>query len=170
MSAVAGQPRPGLREEILTLLEQGNTLRKTAEILQCSTSTVQYHSMRKHLAGKRWTPIEESYNWQEVQEFYNNGATAAQCQSQYGFSQTTWYKAIKRGLIKQKQTLSPFGVRTPEERARRALLRQERAAKKASAEPTKAPKVAPVVTKKQNKKAWVNSLPSGPLGSWGKKV
>lgn len=42
------------------------------------------------------------YNWDEVQQFYDQGHSRAECREHFGFSSDSWTDAVKRGILKAK--------------------------------------------------------------------
>lgn len=42
------------------------------------------------------------YNWTEVQQYYDEGHTFAECRERFGFSSGSWTDAVRRGCLRAK--------------------------------------------------------------------
>jgi hypothetical protein len=94
------------RERVAELLQAGHTRLETARILGLAKSTVSYHARRLGL------PIDDRcnrrYDWAEVQRFYDDGHSVAECQVEFGFARETWNQARRRGDIRPRPRLEPI--------------------------------------------------------------
>lgn len=43
------------------------------------------------------------YNWKEIQHWHEMGHSRVECEKRFGFSTTSWYKAIKRGNLRARR-------------------------------------------------------------------
>jgi DNA-binding CsgD family transcriptional regulator len=98
--ASGGPPRAAptvTRERVRRLLERGYTRAQVADALGIARSTVTYHAGRLgHHIDQR---CARRYDWGEIRRFYEDGHSAAECQSHFGFDRHAWYDAIGREAI-----------------------------------------------------------------------
>ena len=92
---------------------------EVARRLGIAKSTVAYHA--RNLGREPDERCNRRYDWQEVQQFYDEGHTLAECRERFGFSTETWYSARKRGDIVARPHGMPIDVLCAEPRSRRHL-------------------------------------------------
>jgi len=93
----AARQKVRTRERVAEALAQGLTRLETARRLGLSKATVSYHARRIGL------PVDERcarrYDWQAVQQYYDEGHSVRDCVKAFGFSQETWNAAKRRGAV-----------------------------------------------------------------------
>jgi transposase-like protein len=108
-----------MREQIAALLREGLSQVEIACRLDIAKSTVSYHAGR--LRGQVDERFARRYDWEVVQEFYDDGHGVRECARHFGFSTQTWYVAVRRGLITPRPRYRPlhevFAVGTNTNRA-----------------------------------------------------
>lgn len=94
------------REQVRGLLEMGHTRAYVARELGLARSTVTYH------AGRLGHDIDQRcarrYDWEEIRRFYEDGHSAAECRSWFGFARRAWYDAIRREVITPRPARIPL--------------------------------------------------------------
>jgi hypothetical protein len=79
------------------LLAEGKGVKETARLLGVTPATVCYHKRKLDY------PIDERcnrrYDWDRVQEYYDEGHSVRECAEHFGFSSASWYDAVKRGAV-----------------------------------------------------------------------
>jgi hypothetical protein len=82
-------------QEILELLADGLSQREIAERLGVTPPTVSCHLRRLGFPPRR----ARRFDWAEVQEFYDTGASVRDCLERYRVSAQTWHAARLRGDV-----------------------------------------------------------------------
>lgn len=104
------------REEVARLVAEGFSRAEIARRLGVSKPTVTYHARRLGL------PIlsrgQRRYDWEAVQNYYDQGHTVRECIERFGFSRETWHSAKKRGDIVTRPTSMPIEVLLSGQRGR----------------------------------------------------
>lgn len=94
------------RERVRELRAAGLSLNVIARTLGVSKSTVVYHLRR---AGERPDDrFNRRYDWKEVQAYYDQGHSVAECRQRFGFSNETWHAARQRGAIVSRPAAMPL--------------------------------------------------------------
>jgi hypothetical protein len=76
-----------------------------AEALEMTKSSVAYHARRIGIpANERFA---KRYDWAEVQEAIDQGASLRDCMRRFGFCRDSWGKAVKRGDIVPAEWVTP---------------------------------------------------------------
>lgn len=83
-----------MKEKIRELLQQGVTYSKITEITGRSKATISYHAKKIGLSTPRDT---KSYDWREINSFYQECKSPTKTIKSYGMSNRTFDKALKRG-------------------------------------------------------------------------
>jgi HNH endonuclease len=85
------------RERVRELLERGLTISEIAETLALAKSTVCYHARRlgRPAEGK----FAARYDWGAIRRHYEEGFTPRECMERFGFHQSAWFEAVRRGDI-----------------------------------------------------------------------
>lgn len=94
------------KEHVRQLLAAGKTRAEVARTLGLSRSTVTYHAAR--LGEGIDTRFGRRYDWQEIRRFYEEGHSARECRSRFGFNMGSWHEAIRRGLIVARPARTPL--------------------------------------------------------------
>jgi hypothetical protein len=76
--------------------------------LGISKSTACYH-LRRLSAGAEPSKFGRRYDWAEIQRFYDDGNSVAQCQARFGFAKQAWNDAVRRGAVAARPQLTPIG-------------------------------------------------------------
>jgi len=107
------------RSAVAELLADGLTQSEIADRLGRTKSTIAYHMRGLGI------PIDERcnrrYDWSQVQAYYDEGHTVAECKSHFGFSSQSWNAARQRGAIVSRPVGMPLGVLVAGERNRSHL-------------------------------------------------
>ena len=110
------------RVEVARLLEQGMTAAEIAQRLGKAKSTIAYH-----LRGLG-VPVDERcnrrYDWSQIQAFYDEGNSVAECKARFGFSKQSWYAARQRGAIVSRPVGMALAVLVAGDRNRSHLKRR----------------------------------------------
>ena len=69
-------------------------------------STVAYHVRR--LGEPADDRFARRYDWAEVQQAVDAGASLRECVAKFGFSRASWEKAVKRGELTPRQWITPI--------------------------------------------------------------
>jgi DNA-binding transcriptional ArsR family regulator len=94
------------RALVSRMLAEGRSRGEIAAALSLSKSTVSYHARRLgHPVDERGA---RRYNWAAVQDFYDDGHSAADCVARFGFSRQTWSAAVQRGAIVTRDWVLPL--------------------------------------------------------------
>jgi hypothetical protein len=83
------------RDRIKPLLEAGLSITAIARKVGVTPPTVCYHARRLGYEGD----ARRRYDWAEVQEFYDAGASYRECRLRFGFSAGAWHDAVQRGDV-----------------------------------------------------------------------
>ena len=88
------------------LLEDGFEPAEIARQLGLTKSTIAYHCRR---VGEPVDPrFAHRYDWAEIQRFYDEGHTPAECQARFGCSKASWNDARRRGRLLVRPTATPL--------------------------------------------------------------
>ena len=99
-------PRGETRARIAALLEQGMTLAEIARALDISKPTASYHARILGIPAKP----KPRYDWSVVQQYYDAGHSARDCQRFFGFCSKTWHDAVQRGAIVTRPRAAPIAT------------------------------------------------------------
>jgi 5-methylcytosine-specific restriction endonuclease McrA len=117
-------PRPkssGLRASekralVGELIAAGKSYSRIAADLGLTKSTVAYHARRLGI------PVDERasrrYDWDEVQVAYDSGLSVRDCMKRFGFTSSSWTKAVQRGAVIPRPQAMPLEELLVEGRAR----------------------------------------------------
>lgn len=123
--------RSPYKEQIELLVRQNKSLREIVEAVGCSKRTASYHRAVLLKTTRPWKI--KTYDWTEVQSYYDAGHSARECCKHFAFSFSVWSHAAHGGLVKadltRKRTLHDklFCKSSPASRAvarRRILIDQ----------------------------------------------
>ncbi|PWU24603.1 MAG: hypothetical protein C5B48_05560 [Candidatus Rokuibacteriota bacterium] len=94
------------REKVRQLLEEGKGVKEIARCLEISVGTVGYHKRRlRYPIDERFT---KRYDWDAVQEYYDQGHSKRECEQEFGFSAWAWSYAVKRDAIVPRPQAMPL--------------------------------------------------------------
>jgi transposase-like protein len=94
-----------MRMRVAELLREGLSRIEIARQLGIAKSTVSYHARR--LGEQIDQRFARRYDWQTVQEFYDEGQGVRACARHFGFSHATWYQAVQRGFVTPRPACRP---------------------------------------------------------------
>jgi 5-methylcytosine-specific restriction endonuclease McrA len=99
--------RPGvMREAVRELHALGMSRSQMAGRLGVNKSTVVYHLRRLDL------PVDERfgrrYDWSEIRQAYESGASARECRSRFGCTRQAWADAVRRSDIRPRPREIPI--------------------------------------------------------------
>lgn len=104
------------REEVGLLLEAGLSRAEVGRRLGLSKATVSYHAARLGLPGS--PACGRRYDWAEVQAYYDEGHSIAECQRRFGFAKQAWAGAARRGAVVARPQATPIEDLLAEDRPR----------------------------------------------------
>jgi predicted DNA-binding protein YlxM (UPF0122 family) len=88
------------------LLTEGWTVSEIAERLDLSKSTVSFHKRTLGIRiDKRYA---RRYDWAEIRAYYDAGHTMRECQEAFGFSNSAWADAVRRGEVVPRALGAPL--------------------------------------------------------------
>jgi 5-methylcytosine-specific restriction endonuclease McrA len=85
------------RRAVADLLDAGLTQAEVARRLGLSPATVSYHARRLGVATR--SECARRYDWSEVQRYYDEGHSIAECRRRFGMANRTFTDAVRRGAI-----------------------------------------------------------------------
>lgn len=94
------------RDMVALLLGLSWTRSDIARRLGVSKPTVAYHA--KRLGAPMDARCARRYDWDEVQRYYDEGHTIAECAERFGFPKSTWHDAANRGAITPRPRKRPL--------------------------------------------------------------
>ena len=101
------------RSRVAALLAEGMTITEIARTLALAKSTVCFHA---RTVGRPADPrFAVRYDWPAIRAYYETGASLAECRERFGFSQSAWHEAVRRGDVEPR----------PRARDLESLLRSE---------------------------------------------
>lgn len=92
------------KDIIIALLQQGKKYNEICEEAGCSKATISYHARKLGLEKSK----KNTYNWGEIQNYYNEEKSLDECIAYFGFSRGAWHKAKKRGSIVVRRNAMPI--------------------------------------------------------------
>ena len=96
----------GTRDAVHRLLAEGIPHAEIARRLRITKSTVSYHVRRLgHVIDERCT---RRYDWEAVQQYYDEGNSRRDCMKAFGFCSATWASAVRRGAIVARPSATPM--------------------------------------------------------------
>jgi len=115
------------RAAVAVLLRRGHSRKEVAEILGISLPTVWYHA--RELGVDAEEKFGRRYDWAEIQRYYDEGHTVAECMAHFGFAKESWNSARRRGDVRGRpRSPSPdevlvLGLVTNRGTVKRCLIR-----------------------------------------------
>jgi hypothetical protein len=94
------------RVEVARLLDEGLTRAAISERLGIARSTVSYHARRLGAPGS--PACGRRYDWGEIQRYYDDGHSIAECQRHFGFARRAWTIAARRGAVAARPQATPL--------------------------------------------------------------
>jgi hypothetical protein len=90
--------KPGVtRRAVADLLARGLSQSAVARELGLSRAAVSYHA--RQLGVERRGECARRYDWAEVQRYYDEGHSVAECRRRFGMANRTFTEAVRRGAI-----------------------------------------------------------------------
>lgn len=86
-----------LRSKICPLLLAGYPIPTIYKELKCSHHVVLRYARKLNLIPNK--SLVPTYNWEEIQKYYDTGRSATECIKLFGFTKSTWTHAIKTKRI-----------------------------------------------------------------------
>lgn len=98
--------KPRTQDAVRELIAASVPHAEIARRLSISKATVSYHARRlgAHIdesAGRR-------YDWEAIQQYYNEGNGVRACMRRFGFSSSSWSDAVRRGAIEPRPAATPL--------------------------------------------------------------
>lgn len=90
------------KEKVEELFDSGMSYDEIAEELDISTGTVGYHIRDLGKGPGRQKTWDELYDWEEVQDYYDNGHTWAEVKEKFGMANATLVKAVNNNAFETK--------------------------------------------------------------------
>lgn len=119
---------------VKSMLDRGLSQAEVARKLDLRKSTVSYHARR---LGR---PVDDRaarrYDWDKVQQAYDQGSSVRGCMATFGFSANSWHQAVRRGAISPRAPSMPLedllveGRRTSRKHLKLRLINAELKANK----------------------------------------
>jgi DNA-binding CsgD family transcriptional regulator/5-methylcytosine-specific restriction endonuclease McrA len=94
------------RESVAALISQGRRHVEIARALGISKATVSYHAGR--LGTSRGEKYALRYDWEAIQDYYDQGHSVRDCVKAFGFSSASWTGAVKRGAVTARPSATPI--------------------------------------------------------------
>jgi hypothetical protein len=108
------------RAAVAAALASGLSQAEAARSLGLSKSTVAYHARR---LGKPSNPrCARRYDWAEIQRYYDEGHSVADCQEKFGFAKQAWNDAVRRGAVTARPRAGPIEMLRGRWNLKRRLL------------------------------------------------
>jgi hypothetical protein len=101
-------PERSTREEVGLLLAAGLSRAEIGRKLGISKATVSYHAARLGVPGS--PACGRRYDWAEVQAYYDEGHSIAECRRRFGFAKAAWTGAAKRGAVVARPQATPLAL------------------------------------------------------------
>ena len=92
------------RARVLELLGQGWSQARIARHLGLARSTVAYHARRVAEPDARF---RRRYDWDEIQRYYDEGHSIADCHLRFGVSRKAFMDAAARGAVRTRPQAMP---------------------------------------------------------------
>lgn len=97
---VTGQKRDKIRE----LLLKGNSYSEIVKTVRCSKAAIAYHAKRIGMGR----PGRKTFDWKEIQAFYDAGNSREDCIIRFGFSKAAWNMAVNKRKLKPRDHIIPL--------------------------------------------------------------
>lgn len=110
----------GMKDTIKKLLRQGCSYNEIVAQTGCSKATISYHARRMGIP-KQTRP---SYNWSEVQVYYDEGHSLRECGEIFGCARATLTGAVKRGDLQIRPAARPLTALMQSRKTSRANLKR----------------------------------------------
>jgi HNH endonuclease len=121
-------PRGGMRKRVRALFNAGVPQSEIAALLGVTKGTVAFHVRRLDVPPD--ARFARRYDWDEIREVYESGASYRECRRRFGFSGNAWMDAVRRGLIVPRPRAMPIekllvvGRRTSRSHLKTRLLKE----------------------------------------------
>ncbi len=98
MTRSGPKAKPGVtRQRVAELLAGGMSIKQVARQLGLSKSTVSFHAAA--LGRPRQSQCANRYDWQAVQDHYDEGHSPRECCERFGFNRSSWAAAVESGRV-----------------------------------------------------------------------
>jgi hypothetical protein len=97
-----------MAHDIAVLLQQGLTYSEIGRQIGVSKATISYHAKRLSLGRPSQLGAGRRYDWAEIQRFYDEGHSMAECRRRFGFTINSWMKAVDGGRIVKRDHRIPL--------------------------------------------------------------
>lgn len=94
------------RDRVAALLEAGHSRREIARMLGLTKQTVTYHARR--LGREIDERFARRYDWNLVQQYYDDGHSVRECCAAFGCSSASWHEAMRRGALITRPAARPL--------------------------------------------------------------
>jgi hypothetical protein len=94
------------RALILGLRSEGSSYKQISQKLGISKAAVAYHVRRAGMPSD--DRCARRYDWPKVQALYDTGLSVRECAARFGFTTSSWHKAVERGKIVPRPTAMPL--------------------------------------------------------------
>jgi transposase-like protein len=94
------------RQAVAALMASGLTQAAIARRLGLSPATVSYHAGQ--LGIERRSECARRYDWAEVQRYYDEGHSIAECRRTFGMANRTFTDAVRRGDVVTRPQATPM--------------------------------------------------------------
>jgi hypothetical protein len=88
------------RAAVAVLFRRGHARKEIADILGLTLPTVWYHARELGLDAEE--KFGRRYDWDQVQRYYDEGHTVAECMAHFGFAKESWNSARRRGDVRAR--------------------------------------------------------------------
>jgi DNA-binding CsgD family transcriptional regulator len=108
-SGPAGRPKASrikTREVVAQLLARGLSRAEVARRLGLAKSTVTYHASR--LGGTVDQRFARRFDWPLIQAYYDEGHSLRECMRTFGFGNSSWQLAVRRGEVVPRPRFRPI--------------------------------------------------------------
>ena len=88
-----------MQKEILELLAEGLSYREIERRLGCARSTISYNATKIGYKSVFCKP-EKIFDFDKLQEFYNEGKSVKECCKTFNIGAARWYAEVAKGNLK----------------------------------------------------------------------
>src|SRR5215469_15693400 len=105
------------------LYDTGNTITSCCAALGCTYGAwlKAVKRGRVSIKARMFADGRRRHNWSDVQSFYDEGHSLAECIQRFRFCRGAWHKAVRRGEIRPRPLASPLDIILAKSRSRRTI-------------------------------------------------
>ncbi|MGE0542259.1 MAG: HNH endonuclease [Dehalococcoidia bacterium] len=96
--------------DIAELLQQGLSCSEIRRRTGAAKATISYHAKRMNGGKASQWGAGRRYDWDEIQRFYDDGNSMAECRRHFGFTINSWVKAVESGRIVKCDHRIPLNI------------------------------------------------------------